>query len=188
MRIEASPAQGLAPLEVAFTVTPAEGIVIAKVEVDADGDGGIDRMLLAEPWTTGITYGGSGTALATVRVTDGEGVVRTETIPIVLTASATLDANLRAVWDGMKGALASGDKAAAMRYLDASAQRKYGPVFDALLPNMLQIVASFSAPQSVMLSGSLGEYAINRVINGENRIFFVYFGRNGDGVWRLGSM
>jgi hypothetical protein len=74
----------------------------------------------------------------------------------------------------------------AMRYLDAS--RKIRPVFDALLSNMPQIVGSFSAPQSVSLADGIGEYAINRVINGENRLFLIYFGRNGDGVWRLGSM
>ena len=76
----------------------------------------------------------------------------------------------------------------ARMHLDASAQQRYGPVFDVLLPTMSQIVGTFSDLQSVSLSDGLGEYAINRTINGENRIFFIYFGRNSDGVWRLGSM
>ena len=88
----------------------------------------------------------------------------------------------------MKTALTAGDKARAMQYLDASAQQRYGAVFDVLLPSMPQIAATFSDPQSVSLSDGIGEYAINRTINGENRIFFIYFGLNGDGVWRLGSM
>ena len=51
-----------------------------------------------------------------------------------------------------------------------------------------QIVGTFSAPQRVTVADGIGEYAVNRTINGENRLFLVYFGRNGDGVWRLGSM
>jgi hypothetical protein len=59
---------------------------------------------------------------------------------------------------------------------------------DTLTPLLPQIVASFSELQLVTLSSELGEYAINRVINGEDRIFFIYFGQDGDGVWRLQSM
>jgi hypothetical protein len=183
-----SPTQGLAPLEVAFTVAPGEGTTITKVELDVNGDGSFDLTLLAEPWTTSVTLSGRGTAMAGVRVTDSHGAVYTDTIPIVLIDPATLDQDLRAVWSGMTGALAAGDKALAMLHLDASAQQKYGPVFDALLPNMPQIVASLSALQSVTLSNGLGEYAVNRIINGENRLFFVYFTVNPDGIWRLGAM
>lgn len=188
VQITASPTQGLAPLEVAFTVAQGEGTTITKVELDVNGDGSFDMTLLAEPWTTSATLAGSGTAMVGVRVTDSQGGVYTDTIPIVLIDQATLDQDLRAVWSGMTGALAAGDKASAMLHLDASAQQKYGPVFDALLPNMPQIVASFSALQSVTLSNGLGEYAVNRIINGENRLFFVYFTVNPDGIWRLGAM
>ena len=50
------------------------------------------------------------------------------------------------------------------------------------------IVASFSALQRVSLSDGIGEYAMNRIVDGENRLFLIYFSRNGDGVWRLGAM
>ena len=188
VRITASPTQGMAPLEVVYQVSPGVATTIARVEVDIEGNGSFDQVLTAEPWSASVTYSGSGTVSPVIRVTDAQGVVRTEAIPIVLVDPAELDQNLRAVWSAMSTALAAGDKSTAMRYLDVSAQQKYGPVFDALLPNMPQIVGTFSALQSVTLSGGLGEYAVNRTINGENRLFLIYFGRNGDGVWRLGSM
>ncbi|HYT97118.1 MAG TPA: Ig-like domain-containing protein [Casimicrobiaceae bacterium] len=188
IKITASPTDGLGPLSVAFDITPRSGVVIQKVEFDVDGNGTVEQTLIAEPWTTTATYSGSGKINTVVRVTDTSGAIYTQTIPIVLTNQALLDQTLRAVWNGMKTALTAGDKTRAMQYLDASAQQRYGPVFDILLPNMSQIAASFSDLQSVALSGGIGEYAINRTINGENRIFFIYFGRNGDGVWRLGSM
>jgi hypothetical protein len=188
IKITAAPTDGLGPLSVTFDITPMSGVVIQKVEVDVDGNGTVEQTLIAEPWTTTATYSGSGKINTVVRITDTSGAVYTQSVPIVLTNQTLLDQTLRAVWNGMKTALTAGDKTRAMQYLDALAQQRYGPVFDILLPSMSQIVATFSDLQSVALSGGIGEYAINRTINGENRIFFIYFGRNGDGVWRLGSM
>jgi hypothetical protein len=138
----------MAPLQVVFHVSPGVATTIARVEVDMEGNGSFDQVFTAEPWSASVTYSGSGTISPVVRVTDAQGMVRTEAIPIVLVDPAVVDQYLRTVWSGMSTALAAGDKAAAMRYLDAFAQQKYGPVFDALLPNMLQIVGSFSALQS----------------------------------------
>ena len=188
IRIAADPMQGFSPLTVTFDVTPQDGVAIQRVEVDADGNGAFDQTLSAFPWISIVTYTGAGAYPTTIRVTDTQGNVYTRVVPIVATDRAALDQDLRAVWNGMKGALAAGDKVKAMQYLDATAQQRYGPVFDVLLPSMSQITATFSDLQSVTLSDGLGEYAVNRVINGENRIYFIYFGRNGDGVWRLGSM
>jgi hypothetical protein len=188
IKITAAPNDGLAPLSVVFDITPRSGVAIQKVDFDLEGNGTVDQTLIAPPWTTTATYGGFGKIDAVVRVTDASGAIYTQSIPIVLTNQTALDQTLRAVWNGMKTALTAGDKTRAMQYLDASAQQRYGPVFDLLLPSMPQIAATFSDLQSVALSGGIGEYAINRTINGENRIYFIYFGRNGDGVWRLGSM
>jgi hypothetical protein len=188
VRVMADAMQGFSPLTVTFDVTPQDGVVIQKVEIDADGNGTVDQTLLAFPWISIMTYTGAGAYMTTFRVTDMQGNVYTQVVPIVVTDRAALDQNLRAVWNGMKNALMAGDKARAMQYLDASAQQRYGPVFDVLMPSMLQITATFSDLQSLTLSNDLGEFAVNRVINGENRIYLIYFGRNGDGVWRLGSM
>jgi hypothetical protein len=67
-------------------------------------------------------------------------------------------------------------------------QAKYGPVFEALLPNMPDIVASYSPLQRVSLAPEIGEYAVSRTIDGRNRIFLIYFLRGSDGVWRIDAM
>ena len=188
VRVTADPMRGLSPLTVTFDVTTQDGVSIQKVEIDADGNGTSDLTLSEFPWTSVVTYTGAGAYMTTIRVTDTQGNLYTQVVPIVATDRAALDQDLRAVWGGMKSALVAGDKVKAMQYLDATAQQRYGPVFDVLLPSMAQITATFSDLQSVTLSDGLGEYAVNRVINGENRIYLIYFGRNGDGVWRLGSM
>jgi len=188
VEITAHPTQGIAPLPVLFNAIPAEGIVIQKIEVDGDADGVIDYTITEEPWEVTLTYVGGGSSMATVRVTDIDGNIYTSVTPIVLLSEAALDQTIRAVWSGFKAALGTGDKARALQYMGLLAKERYSGPFDTLASLLPQIVASFSELQFVTLSSELGEYAINRVINGEDRIFFIYFGQDGDGVWRLQSM
>ena len=186
-KVAASPGEGLSPLTVIWDIGAQSDVAIQKVELDIDGNGSFDQTMTSDPFAFEVTYTGVGTVMAAVRVTDVQGGVYTEVTPIVIADAAALDQTLRAVWNGMKSALSAGDKPSAMRYLDPSMQLKYGSVIDVLLPNMAQIVGSFSDLRFVSVSSGLGEYAINRTINGENRLFFVYFSRNADGVWRVGS-
>lgn len=188
IEITVHPTQGLAPLPVLFNAIAAEGITIQKVEIDGDTDGVVDYTVAEEPWEGTLTFGGAGTSMATVRVTDTDGNIHTSVTPIVLLSEAALDQTIRAVWNGFKTALGAGDKARALQYMGPLARERYSGPFDTLASLLPQIVASFSELQSVTLSSELGEYAINRVINGEDRIFFIYFGQDGDGVWRLQSM
>ena len=60
--------------------------------------------------------------------------------------------------------------------------------FDALLPQMSQIVSSFSTLETVDLSAESAEYVMRRVQQGTNKLFFIYFSRGSDGVWRIESM
>jgi hypothetical protein len=188
VEISVHPTQGLAPLPVVFSAIAAEGIAIQKVEIDGDTDGVVDYTIAEEPWEVALTFGGVGTSMATVRVTDTDGNIHTSVTPIVLLSEAALDQTIRAVWSGFRTALGAGDKARAMQYMGPLAKERYSGPLDTLASLLPQIVASFSELQLVTLSSELGEYAINRVVNGEDRIFFIYFGQDGDGVWRLQSM
>jgi len=88
----------------------------------------------------------------------------------------------------MNSALIAGDKMTALNYLSPPTRAKYGPVFDTLAPDLPQIFASCSIPRSAVISPEMGEYVINRTIDGVNQVFFIYFLRGEDGVWRLDSM
>jgi len=188
VKVRVAPTQGLSPLPVAFTVTPATGITIQSVEIDGDSSGTVDYSMQNEPWSTTLTFGGTGTAMATVRVRDTAGNVYTSQTPIVLYSEAVLDQTSRAVWAGVRNALSSGNPDQAAPYIAAPTRQRYAAAFDTLSASLPRIVASFSELQLVSLSSELGEYAINRIINGQNRLFLLYFGRDGDGIWRLQSM
>ena len=99
-----------------------------------------------------------------------------------------VDIPFRAIWDGMNRALLAGDKATALTYLTPSAQVKYGPVFDALLPHMAEIIASYLPLQRVAVAEDMGEYAVTRLSDGQLHLFLIYFLKDEAGVWKLEAM
>ena len=99
-----------------------------------------------------------------------------------------LDQQLKALWQGFAGALAVRDKLKAMQYMTASARTRYGPVFDVLLPDLPQIVGSFSPPLRAQLGTGYSEYAVVREIEGLRRVYLIQFVQQTDGLWRIESM
>jgi PKD repeat protein len=184
VRVSASVLQGFAPLEVSFTITSDREIQ----SVDGSFAPGSPFSVSPLAGPLSFTYGNPGAyeALFNIRHTDGTTV--TKTVRIVVQTTEQVDQQLRQAWGGMTAALARGDAAGALQYFNAPARARYAPVFEALLPGMGQIVASFSALQTMQIDESIGEYVINRVIDGVEHAFFVYFVRDVDGVWRLETM
>lgn len=148
------------------------------ITVTATATGSFTALLAAQP----------GTVLSIVAV-DVAGNTSTASYTLVTRSAADpLDAQFQSIWDGMNTALLSGDKVTALSFLTVSAQRKYESVFDRLLPYMPQIIVSYSPLQRVSVSADLGEYAIMRVIDGQLRLFLIYFSKDVNGMWRLDAM
>ena len=179
-------AQGLAPLDVAFTVSNTTGKGLLVVQADFAGSGSFGFFSPDAPLSNRYTT--PGTYRAAFNIVDSTGASFRQTVTIVVQDPAQVDQLLQQTWAGFTAALATRDKTQAQQYLNTQAQGRYGPVFDALLPQMPQIVASYSAPQTGLISDALGEYAINRMVSGVNRIFFIYFVKDVDGIWRIDSM
>jgi hypothetical protein len=185
VQINASPQSGLPPLEVNFTITNTTPSPIQKVEIDWDGNGTFDLTMSGD---FSLAYSTPWTYRTAVKVTLADGSVYTQSFPIVVQDAAEMDQMFKSLWSGMNDALIAGDKATALNYLSPPARVKYGPVFDTLALDLPQIFASCSTPQSAGISPEMGEYVINRTTDGVNQVFFIYFLRGADGVWRLDSM
>ena len=182
--ITADPVQGFAPMTVAFTATSNTGNRIVSWQANPGAAGTLDTT---DPTALfKFTYTQPGIYQANVTVTDSAGTTYTKTIVIQVQDLAQMDAMFKAMWSGMNNALVAGDKATAMQYLSFTAQNKYGPTFDVLMPYMPQIVTSYSPLMTSSISNSIGEYAVVRNVNGVHRIFLMYFLRGDtDGVWRI---
>ena len=134
------------------------------------------------------TYTASGIYQATFIIIDSTGASYQQSVPISVQDTAQIDQMLQTAWWGFATSLATRDTAQALQYFNAQAQQKFQSVFQTLATDLPQIVSSFSAPQLVSVTSDVGEYAINRTIDGVDRIFFVYFLRDVDGVWRIDDM
>lgn len=117
-----------------------------------------------------------------------DGNVYHEILAVVVNDPNHMDALFMELWDGMNTALVNGNVEQALRYLDDGAKQKYGPVFEVLLPNMVDIVASYSRPHHVSTNSNIGEYAVTVPDGDRQRLYLVYFLRDADGVWHLNSM
>jgi glucodextranase-like protein len=186
IRVSASVYQGLAPLDVAFTVTSTTTKGLLVIQADFTGSGSFNFFSPGTPISN--RYATPGTYQAVFNVVDSTGTAFRQTITIVVQDPAQVDQMLREAWTGFTGALVSRNAAQALQYFNSQGQQKYGPVLETLAPTLPQIAGSFSPLQSSSIGDSVAEYAVNRMIDGTNRVFLIYFLLDVDGVWRLDSM
>ena len=177
---------GNAPLNVTFQYQFTGSTTLTNFSINY-GDGTSHAQT---QWDSSFnhTYNIPGVYLATLTVTDDTDAQFTAVVKVTVQDPNAMDAMFRRMWTDMTTALAHGNKSAAMIDLDSTAQQNYGPVFDALLPNMQQITSSFSPLLGGSLSGTVSEYTVVRVVNGQATVSFVYFVLGIDGIWRLDSM
>jgi hypothetical protein len=186
MDVVAGPAQGIGPLTITFTVNNRTGNAITSIQADFLGTGFFINIG-TNPQISRV-FTAPGTFQANFIITDSTGATFRPSAVYVIDDATQIDQTLRSIWSGFMRALSAGDASQAAQYFNAGAQRKYGPVLSRLQPNLPGIVASFTAPQVASVSSDLGEYVVGRTINGVKQIFFIYFLRDVDGVWRLDSM
>jgi hypothetical protein len=179
---------GIVPLSVTFTYQLRSNSTINKLMIDFDGDGHDDVRTVKAPTSVQNTYTRPGLYLAILTITDNAGRTYKANLAIDARTTDAADSLFHSVWDPMNAALTRGDLNEALLYLNARAREQYAPVFNELLSEMPAIVGSYSSPQRVSIATDYLEYAVNRMIDGEDQIFFVYLLRDADGVWRMDSM
>lgn len=188
IRVSVEPKSGIAPLKTTFAVQNNTASPISKIQIDFDGNGSIDYTGTDPNAPVAFTYAAPGVYQARITVTDSQSNVFTQDVLVSVQDGAQMDQMFTALLGGMNTALISGDVTKAGSYLNTAAKQKYLPVFQTLLPQMPQIIASYSPLHRISISGEIGEYAINRTIGGRDKIFLIYFLQDSDGVWRLDAM
>jgi hypothetical protein len=186
--LEASPADGPAPLRVSFQISDNLGAGIRQVEYDFAGDGSADGVSAGDEGPAEWVYDLPGSYLASARITDDAGETRTATLTVTVHERAAFTARLRSVWDGLNLVLLQGNAAAASLRLNESARRKYVPAFEALRADLPRVVESFSPAELTEAGSEVTEFVVTREVNGVLRAFFVYMTRGEDGVWRVAGM
>ena len=65
---------------------------------------------------------------------------------------------------------------------------QYDEIFEVLIPEMPEIVASYFPLRQSLVTGEYVEYGVNRLIDGVDRVFLIGFVTNEFGQWQLDSM
>jgi hypothetical protein len=189
LSLAASPTSAVLPATISFQYIFTSTSAPQGVAYDFDGDGVVDFSSSGGgPSTVSHTYAAPGLYEAKITVTDSGGIEFAAEVAVEIDDAQQLDALFAETWTGMNDALLANDVDAAGMYLTGPARLKYRRVFEDLAVDMPDIIASYSAPRRVALMQNVLEYAINRTIAGENRIFLIYMVKDGTGVWLIDSM
>lgn len=182
---------GVAPLNATFDVEVDQQIISPlQIEIDYEGDGIIDSLYTSvpDPLVLSFEYTTEGIYIPKITVTDSMGTKYTEELYIVVQGNVEQSTIFEAIWDEMKARLAAGDRDGALVYVNPESHYLYAPVFDALMPNIAEILADWSGIVPVNFGSTITDYVILRVINGQVRTFVINFKKDSDGVWKIDSM
>jgi sugar lactone lactonase YvrE len=183
LRLQAFPPAGLAPHSVRF---PANGLPAGSVySLDLESDGITDYAGNALP-DQEFVYARPGIHLAMLRVTTPDGQMLVARAAIEVYERARLEARLRAVWAGFKGALRAGNATAAAAFLHSDRRAAWAEYFGRLTP------AQFAATDTTFTDIVLLEVAPGRAecemmrdVGGLLYSFPVSFEIDVDGGWKL---
>lgn len=187
VKVTASPAQGLGPLNVSFSIASQTGNPIQHIQADFDGDGVVDFDSADPSAPIEFVYLNPGVYQAKFTVIDTQSAY-TQSVMIAVKTPDEIDQAVRAAWDGMTQALVKQDLPSALQYLSPESRDNYQPVFEALATEMRKVVRSFSALKQSQIHSEYAEYAIRSDDNGVDRLYLIYFVQDSDGVWRIASM
>jgi hypothetical protein len=188
MQVYASPDADFAPSSFTIKLLNRTPNTVAHLSYANLGSGQLDGSNVDQSTLGTITYSGPGVYTPQFIITDSAGNTFTQTFANLVQDKVALDHVLTSIFNDMTVALRAGDQSTALKSFMGSAQTKYGAVFNVLAPWMSSILDSMSPIGQSSVGQEVAEYALKRVINGRTKIYFVYFMRDLDGVWRLDSM
>jgi len=185
VKITANIESGIAPFETTLRIDGYASNTIPNITytgpgtVDFSGCTSYDacRVKIA---TEGIYY-------FTVTATGTDGNTYKDTVAVTVLSRSDLDVLLKAKWEGMKGALASGNVEGAVVYFVEGSKDSFRKQFNALAPHLTQIVADMGEFNLVKVIEHVAECDLKTVRNGVTYSFQVLFIKNTDGMWGIRS-
>jgi len=190
IRLTVSPTSGvLDPTAQTLSVTlEAEAYLenpVASYSWDLNGDGVAEITGVAPSviWE----YQFPGIYIPKVTITDNQGNACTETTLVHVLLGEEIDALLRSKWEGMKAALSQGDVDNALNYFVKDSREEYRDIFELLASQLSSLTSAMREINMVEITGNMAEYYIKRFQRGVDISYFIYFMKDGDGIWKISS-
>ncbi len=119
-------------------------------------------------------------------VTDTQGNAYTETTIVNILSFEEMDALLRSKWEGMKGALLSGNMERALTYFVVVSRDRYIQLFTELSSARINsIFSNISEFKLDTLYGQVAECGAIRIETGGRYSYPVTFVKGENGIWRI---
>ena len=190
IRITALTESGVSLFETDLTV---EGTfdLIHEPSISDNGPDALDYLdsLGDDRYNLGIST--PGIYYISAEATDEEARVYRDTVALVVMDLATMDAMLRAKWNGMKSALIDGNISDALNFFTYPSRGEYEQIFSILSDQMPNIAENMEDIQLIYANDTVAKYRIRKdeMIDGENyRVtYYIHFVKNPQGLWFIDS-
>ncbi len=179
-----SPAAGVAPLTVQFTIA---GTTPSSLTLDTDGDGRSDfagTSLQGQPFT----YSQPGLYFPVATIQDAQGGRLSLTTVVLVESPAVVTARFQNLWNGLKANLMAGDTQGALTQLSPAIRSQFSRIFQALGPTVSTIAGSLENLAVVENLDDLAEAVIVRREGTASFVYFIYFRRDSLGRWLIEEM
>jgi Bacterial Ig domain len=182
-----SPASGIAPLQVTFSVSAPRPVT--QVALDFDGNGSVDFQGASLDGRS-FTYSQPGLYVASVAVTDSQGTQTNAAAIIQVFDRGQLDVLLQGKWNALRDTLSRADVAGAVSLFAQASRDAYQDQLSALagVGALGQVVSDLGPIRLVRARTNAAEYELRALRNGVEYSFHVLFVVDGDGVWRLRAL
>lgn len=187
-RVDASPATGIAPAKVAFTVAALATQRAASLRIDYQGDGTFDLTTSNPNATFEYTYTTPGVYTARILVTDTTGFAEMHMVQVVVQALSALNQEIKAVLQSMLASLKAGNVNAAVAAFAPGVQPRYRNLFERAGANLPAAVDALGTVQDGSIFGAVAEFAMVQERPSGPKAYFVYLTKGRDGLWRIQQM
>ncbi len=183
IRLTSDTEAGISPLETTLRIDGSFSIDNSTISVIGPAQ---PQIVNISPSEYTVTMTTEGIYYFTATVTGPDGNVYQDTNAIVVFNKTQVDSQLKSTWENMKAALVSNNIDGALSYFGDFSKDKYKRVFLDLGTDLPSIISSLPDIVFVSFYGNVAEYAINRLEDGINRLYFIYFIRDESGLWKIG--
>jgi hypothetical protein len=183
IEITANSEVGLSPLEIVLTL--GSSLPLTNGSLTYTGPGEVELLSSSSnQYKVRMTTEGIYHYIATV--TDAGGTVYEDTIAIIALSKTELENRLVSKWEGMKGALLSGNMEVALSFFVPGAQGQFRQVFEELGSDGINSL--FSSITGVELDTASGRAAEGGLIRDEDAKTYSYpitFVQDQNGIWKI---
>ncbi len=183
IRITSNIESGIAPLEVILRIDGSFSIIASNMHIEGPAQ---PEILYSSAEEYKLKFIAEGIYYITASATGPDNITYLDTIAIMVFNKTQLDTVLKGKWEGMKKSLTAKDVEKAVSYFLITSQERYRYLFSSLLDLLPDIASNMQATiEMIFAEDGIAQYRIKRLEDVSEVTYYIYFGLDGDGVWKI---